>query len=244
MFKVTSFNPNAGSSVPKIMSPGTHYCRIVELKLDVPPYNKDAYSINVTLEGVDRGDDFQGIAIDKTNPTLGNYRGQIANVRSGRYPFSTYVYQGKEISRDEQIFRWVNNLAKQMGVLERMNADNVEASTIEEYVDAVKKYVTNPELWGYFTIAGQEYFTEGYDKPNYRLFFPKQEGKLFPFSALENEERQPLNLLAYDRDKHIIVKTDESASESSIQGFGGQSDTTLGMPSTPTAPGLGDLQLP
>lgn len=245
MFKSSSFNPNAGSSVPKILSPGTHYCRIAEIKLDTPPYDPEAYSINVLLEGTDRGDEFQGVAIDKHRPELGNYRGQIANVRSGRYPFSTYEYQGKTIQRDEQIFRWMNNLAKQMGVLDRMNADGVQAETIEEYVAAVAKYLTDPELWGYFTIGGQEYFQEGYDKPNYRMFFPRNEGKNFPFSALENDDRQPLNLLAFDRDKHVIL--DKSRSEAatgseSVAGFGGQ-DPLGGLGSAPAA-GLGDLQLP
>lgn len=242
MFKSTSFNPNAGVSVAKIMSPGTHYCRIIDITLDIPPYKTDAYSVNLLLEGTDRGDEFQGIAIDKNNPGLGNYRGQIANVRSGRYPFSDYNYQGKDIMRDDQIFRWVNNLAKQMGVLDKMNADNVAASTIEEYVDAVKKYLTNPELWGYFTIGGQEYFQDGYEKPNYRMFFPKQEGKLLPFSALENDERQPLNLLPYDREKHIIPAKDQPAAKAeSVEGFGGQDILST---DAPAPSGLSDLQLP
>ena len=245
MFKASNFNPNAGSNVPKILTPGTHFCRIIEMKLDTPPYDPEAYSINLLLEGTDRGDDFQGVAIDKNRPELGTYRGQIANVRSGRYPFSTYTFQGKEIQRDEQIFRWVNNLAKQMGVLDRMNADGLEAETIEEYVAAVAKYLTDPELWGYFTIGGQEYFTEGYDKPNYRMFFPKNEGKLFPYSALENDDRQPLNLLPFDRDKHIIADKSraEAAPAESVSGFGGQADPLNGLGSAPAA-GLGDLQLP
>jgi len=245
MFKASNFNPNAGSNVPKILTPGTHFCRIIEMKLDTPPYDASAYSINLLLEGTDRGDDFQGVAIDKNRPDLGTYRGQIANVRSGRYPFSTYTYQGKEIQRDEQIFRWVNNLAKQMGVLDKMNSDGVEAETIEDYVAAVAKYLTDPELWGYFTIGGQEYFTDGYDKPNYRMFFPKQEGKLFPYSALENDDRQPLNLLPFDREKHIIAdknRPQESAVES-VSGFGGQADPLGGLGTAPSA-GLGDLQLP
>jgi hypothetical protein len=242
MFKSTSFNPNAGSAVPKILTPGTHFCRIMDLKLETPPYDKEAYSINVLLEGTDRGDDFQGIAIDKANPGLGNFRGQIANVRAGRYPFSTYTYNGKEIQRDEQIFRWMNNLAKQMGVLDKMNADNVEAATIEEYVAVVKSYLINPELWGYFTLGGQEYFQDGYEKPNYRMFFPKSEGKLFPFSALEDDDRKPLNLLPFSREKHIVLAKSEGTATESVSGFGGQDPLGLTAPSTDS--GLSDLLLP
>lgn len=220
MFKSNSFNPNAGNGSSKIMNPGTHFARVIDIQLDAPPYDKEAYSVVLTLEGQDMGDDFQGLPVNKLNPAMGNYRGQIANVRSGRYPFSTYNYQGKDIMRDDQIFRWINNLAKQMGVLDKMNADNVEASNIEEYVAAVKRYVVNPELWGFFTLGGAEYFTEGYDKPNYRLFFPKAENKLFPYSALIDNDGNPVGLLAYDKAKHIVVKAPDVAEE--VPGFGGQ----------------------
>ena len=239
MFKSTSFNPNGGSSsVPKILSPGTHFCRILDMKLETPPYNTEAYSINLLVEGEDQGDDFVGLPIDKMNPSLGNHRGQIANIRAGRYPFSTFVYQGREVKRDEQIFRWVNNLAKALGVLDQMNADNVEAETIEEYVGVVKKYVTNPDTWGYFTIGGQEYFTEGYDKPNYRMFLPKSEGKLMPIASANLDERtgEPVNLLKFDRAKHIIQKAEGPAAGESLSGFGGQEPTSTGLGS--------DLMLP
>ena len=258
MFNSKNFNPSAGSSMPKIMNPGTHYARIVDMRLDAPPYKADSYFVVLQLEGVDQGDSFVGLPIDKTNPSLGNYRGQIANVRSGRYSFSDYTYDGRQITRDEQIFRWVNNLAKQMGVLEKMNADNVEAETIEDYVAIVRRYLVNPELWGYFTIGGQEYYTEGYDRPNYRLMFPKPEGKLFPFSALEDEDRKPANLIAYDAAKHIIAAKQDEPAEA-VAGFGGQAMPGFGsiantqqpnsVPnpmdllggSTPSAPGILDL---
>lgn len=222
MFKSSDFNPNAGNNVPKIINPGTHLCRVVDVKLDAPAYKKEAYFIVLTLEGPDRGPEFVGLPIDKMNPSLGNYKGQIGNVRSGRYPFSDYVYEGREISRDEQMFRWINNVAKQLGVLDAMNAGNgIQAATIEEYVDAVRKFITAPGLWAQFTVAGQEYFTEGYDRANYRLFFPKQEGKLLPYSALEDAEGNPVNFLPYNAAKHIIVKVEEPAQ--TVTEFGGQS---------------------
>lgn len=248
MFTSKSFNPNAGSNIPKILTPGTHLCRIVDMKIDVPPYKPDAFFLVLTLEGVNRGSEFVGLPKDKQNPSLGNYQGQIANVRSGRYPFSDYVYNGKEIKRDNQIFKWVNTLAKQLGVLDAMNANNVSANTIEEYVNIVKKYVTNPELWAHHTIAGQEYYSPGYDKPNYRMFYPKQELSLFPVSALEDATGNPVNLLAFDSAKHIIVK-DETVAET-VDAFGGQGVDTSFNPTdllNTTSNGMGsisDINLP
>lgn len=227
MFESKNFNPNAtGGNVPKIINPGTHLCRIVDIKLDAPPYKLDAYFIVLTLEGQDRGNDFAGLPVDKMNPSLGNYKGQIGNVRSGRYPFSDYVYQGKEIQRDEQMFRWINTLAKQLNVFDAMNAGNgIQAATIEEYINAVRKFIVQPELWAQFTIGGQEYFSEGYDKANYRLFFPKAELKMFPYSAMEDASGSPVNFLEYDAAKHIIVKVD--APEQTVTEFGGQTSNDM-----------------
>ena len=221
MFKSSNFNPNSGANAPKILTPGTHVCRIVDIKLDQPPYKKDAYFVVVTLEGPERPD-FVGLPIDKMNPALGNYKGQIGNVRNGRYPFSDYTYNGTEIKRDEQIFRWINNLAKQLNLFNAMNAgDGIQAATIEEYVDAVRSYIVKNSPFASFTFGGQEYFTEGYDKPNYRLFFPKQEGGNFPYSVLEDANGNMVNFIQFDAAKHIIVKTEEVAAP--VTEFGGQS---------------------
>jgi hypothetical protein len=231
MFKSSEFTPATGESfTSKIMNPGTHKATILDVALDVPPYDTAAYSIVLTLVGEDLGEGFEGIDVDKHNPAMGKHAGQIANVRSGRYPFSTFTYQGKEIGRDEQMFRWVNNLAKQMGVLDQMNGDNVEAENIEDYVAVVKGYLVNPELWGHFVIGGAEYFTEGYDRPNYRLFFPKNDKKLFPYSALNDHEGNPMGLLDYDETKHIIKKVIEEAAP--VASFSGQA-----APASVPAPG-------
>ncbi len=208
-FKSNDFNPNATGFTPKIMQPGKNYARIIDLKLETPHFapEKNGYFVTLVLEGKDEGEDFTGLNVDKDNPSLGTYRGQVANVNNGRYPFSDFEYNGKSIKRDDQIFKWVNNLAKQMGVLEKMNADGASAETIEDYIQLVKTYVVNPELWGYFTIAGKEYFTDGYERPNYNLFFPKAEGKLLPFSALEDGEHKLINFLEFDATKHIVKVT-------------------------------------
>jgi hypothetical protein len=234
-FKSADFKPATGAGIPKLLNPGTHYCRIVDITLDEPPYKKDAYFINLKLEGEDRGDDFQGIDIDKSNPTLGKYRGQVAYVKSGQYAFSTYTFDGKVIERDQQIFRWVNNLARQMGVLDKMNAKGVEADTIEDYVMEVRKYLIDPELWGHFTIAGKEYFNEGYSNPNYRLFFPKSIKLTHPFSAIEDEDKNPTNFIAFNAETHILKDTEGAAKKEE-----GDAEVASFEPVVATVPSIDD----
>jgi hypothetical protein len=222
MFKSSDFKESkGGNGMSKIIGPGTHYCRIVDMVLEAPGYNKDAYFVTLRLEGVDKGDEFEGLAVDKNNPSLGNYRGQVGNVKSGDWPYSTYTYEGKVIERDNQIYNWVNNLAKQMGILHKMNEKGVEGDTIEEYVSEVRKYLIDPELWGHFTIAGSEYFNEGYTTPNYRLSFPKAQPRknLFPFSALENDDRKPHNFMEFDETVHITKAKEKVEDKEPLTSF-------------------------
>ncbi len=213
-----SHNTTGGSS--KILQPGEHYCRIHDLTLVSPPWNDEAYFLCLKLEGPHMGDGFDGIAVDRDNPALGTYDGQIATVNSYRYPFSTYEYQGKEIDRDQQIFNWVNALATQMGVMNDVQKSKIQAETIEEYVTAIKPFLCNPELWGTFTVAGREYYKDGYDKPNYNLFFPKKSGKLFPYTVKENAEGEPVeNLLRYNEKEHILL-AEAPATPTEVDGFG------------------------
>lgn len=198
MFKTTDYNPNGGMTTPKIMSPGTQLCRIINISLEKPSYDVNQYSIVLTLEGVKEGESFVGIAKDKNNPSLGNYEGQLGFVKNGQYAFSTYTYDGKTITRDDQMFRWINTLATQLGVFEKMNADGISGETIEDYIDNVKPYLINPELWGYFTIGGKEYFTAGYTNPNYGMFFPKMKDKKYPY-ALDLTK-----VLEFNSEAHII----------------------------------------
>jgi hypothetical protein len=214
MFNAASYNPNATGSIPKVLNPGSHISRIAGLSLDEPSYEagKGSYFINVLLEGQPEGEGFEGIQIDKTNPALGRYKGKIATVKSGRYPFSDFTYQGKMITRDEQMFRFIMNLSTQLGVLESIQNDGVQGESIEEYFENVKPYLIN--RWAFFTLAGQEYFTEGYDKPNYRLFFPKGKAKIHPFSALKNEKGEVIQFLKFDPVEHIVVAKPADAAPS------------------------------
>lgn len=253
MFKSSDYKEKKGNSVPKIIQPGTQYCRILDIKLDIPPYKKEGYFIILKLEGVDQGDEFVGLEIDKNNPSLGHYRGQVANVKTTQYAITDYVFNNKPIKRDKQIFNFINNLAKQLNVLETMNKNNVSGATIEEYVDSAKKYLIDPELWAYFTIGGIEYFNEGYSNPNYKLLLPKpiygnkKTDTKFPFALTDTDE----NFIKFDAEKHIIHKAEEDAnaakeSATPVDSFEPQTDGTvsLGTDMDITRAGDSDMELP
>jgi hypothetical protein len=227
----------ANSNIPKILDPGQHYARIVDLYLDIPPYDKKAYNIMVMLEGLPQPEGFEGLDIDSNNPSMGKFKGQVARVRSGKFSFSDFTTQkGEFISRDEQMFRWLNFLATGMGVWDKVVKSGKTASTIEDYAEVIASFVVDPELWGFFTVAGQEY-TNGKGYKAWRLFFPKGSGKAHPFAYASDPEAEPMNFIAYDKGEHLEFEKPKAGGQTggaSVSGFGGQQDAG---PSPITGPG-------
>lgn len=226
-FVAKKFSENSRS---KILRPGTHYARIVDIRIDVPAYNKDAMSLVFILEGPELPD-FVGAVKNKLNPSEGNYKGQIAYVKSGKYPFSEYTYKGNVYPRDPQIFRFINNLAQGLGVLDKMVEDGIGGETIEEYIYNASKYIIDEELYAYFTIGGKEEKSAEYGL-NYRMYFPKSEKTssgvyLQPFFKAEaglKDEHLKDNMIIFDDAKHIerdaVVESSALEEKSASMGSG------------------------
>lgn len=213
-FSLNDFNPAEGNYVSKILLPGTHKCRIIDLKLERPPYDKDQYNLIFVLEGEEIGDGFEGIQIDKNNPARGNYKGQIASVRSGQFGFKDWVYKGKNILRDESIQTYLGSFLTQMGILEKFQSLKVECHTIEDLVAAVKSFVCKPDFWMYFTIGGQKYFKDGSDFPNYSLYLPKRvEGKYAYAMTQDNSNFFTFNEAVHIYEKKVSEDASETVSE-------------------------------
>jgi hypothetical protein len=207
-FGLNDFKPSEGNYVSKIMLPGTHECKLLDLKLEAPPYDKSQYNLIFVLEGPDLGEDFKGLAINRLDPSKGNYKGQIASVRSGQYGYKDWVYNGKDIKRDESIQNFLGGFLTQVGLLEEFKTLGIEADTIEELVTNVKNFIVSKNTTFAFTIAGQKYFKDGSEYPNYSLFLPKKvEGK-FPFAAtLEDEKLLPFNEAVHITEKGVAAST-------------------------------------
>lgn len=234
------FNANdytASNFVGKIFNPGTHVLQMLDIVIDIPSYDTSAMHLEFLLETQPIGGEFEGIDIDKNNPARGKYKGQIGRVKAGQYPFSTYEWQGKTIDRDQQIYNYLMKMADQLNVLDKIKASNVQANEITDYIAKIKPFMIG--AWGMFTIAGKEYFKEGYTNANYRLFFPKPEHRagLFPFSAKRDAEGKVIKLISFDESKHIVPekKADPQAAQN-VTGF----STTGFNPGQPAAaPGTG-----
>lgn len=214
---------SGGSSISKVIQPGNVIAKVLDIKLDVPPYDSSAYNIVLTLE-TEPIEGFEGLAIDKDNPELGNYKGQVGRVQTQQYSYNDYTSkEGKVTKKEDMIFKWLWNFAKEIGASEKLIADDIQADSIEDYLDAAKKYLIDPDKYIHFCIAGSEYENKaGYTQ--YRLFIAKPEKSKLGYELYKAGEA-PSKLLKFDEATHIKRKKTEKVD--SFEGKDANDDLAL-----------------
>jgi len=218
-FSLNEFTPSEGTGnyVSKIMLPGTYTCKVKDLKLEKPPYDATQYNLVFVLEGpaIEDGD-FVGLPINRLDPSRGNHKGQVANVKSQQYAYKDWEYKGKKILRDDSIQNWLGNFLKGVNMLERFQALNVTAESIEDLVAEIRSFLLKEDLEYAFTIAGQRYYKEGSEYPSYSLYFPKKaEGKV-AYAVDQDAE----NFLQFNEAIHVTdKKAADKPTEPGIEGF-------------------------
>ena len=214
---------SGSGSISKVIQPGNVIAKVLDIKLDVPPYDSSAYNIVLTLE-TEPIEGFQGLAIDKDNPELGNYKGQVARVQTQQYSYNDYTSkEGKVTKKEDMIFKWLWNFAKEVGASEKLIADDIQADSIEDYLDAAKKYLIDPDKYIHFCIAGSEYENKaGYTQ--YRLFIAKPEKSKLGYELYKAGEA-PSKLLKFDEATHIKRKKTEKVD--SFEGKDANDDLSL-----------------
>lgn len=201
--------------IAKVINPGTQRVHLLDIVLEQPSFGNGAYQIQLQMETepiLDEG--FVGLAIDKMDPSKGNYSGQAARVKSQPFLFTDYEYNGVTTAKEQQVFRYLIKLADNIGKREIL--DKVQASTIEEYVAKAKVVLCDPANWFYATIGGEEYdnvASDGKTYTSYRLVMPKVKGKETVFTL---DPANP-NFVKFNPDLHIKKKKVAEA----VTSFGG-----------------------
>ena len=195
-----------GNSISKVIQPGNIVARVYDMKLEVPPYDSNALNVILYLETAPVTDaGFEGLPINKDNPDLGNFAGQVARVQTQQYSYTDYTNKdGITTTKEQAIFRWLWKFAKEVGASEQMIAKDVSGSSIEEFVENSKPYLVSMDRYIHFCIGGSEYENKsGYTQ--YRLFVVKPEKDKFPFQ-LSSDGEHPTKLITFDPAVHIKKK--------------------------------------
>jgi hypothetical protein len=214
-----------GSSIPKIIQPGNVIARVLDMTLEVPPYDSNAFNLILSIETKPIGEGFEGLPIDKDVPDLGTYQGQIAKVLTQQYSYSDYTNkEGKTTTKEDMIFRWLWSFAKEIKVADILREKDISGDTIQEYLENAKAYLIDKDRWIHWCIGGSEYENKaGYTQ--YRLFVVKYEKNKSGFE-LYQEGVQPTRLIKFDESVHIKKKK-PSDDVTSFSGRDGSSDLDL-----------------
>ena len=189
----------------KTITPGNVTGKIYDLTLK-PGYNQGSYYLVLSIE-TSPIDDFEGFFIDPSDESKGRHQGQVGRVRFSQYAYETKTLpSGVKVDRDDNILKALMTLAKAQNTIDGIN--DVEADTIEEFVEEAKKVICN-DTYLHFCIAGKAYTNkEGYTA--YDCYLPKASNKKYGFS---NDETA---VITFNEKDHIIPekkKETESVSD-------------------------------
>ena len=210
--------PSEGSGVPKVLQPGNHTVTINTVKIEVPPYNKDAINIILGVEGPDMGENFEGFWINKDDESLGRHKGQVASVKLSQYAYADGTTKsGISIKRDVELLKALQTLCKTLNCNDWLLAQNNNHDTMESLFAqfAEDKPFAGKQL--YCCIAGSEYTNkQGYT--NFDLYFPRTNRGS---SAYEIAGIKGSQVVLFNEEIHIRRKKVEP-----VQSFGDSTVTT------------------
>ena len=173
------------------------------------------------LETEDMGPDFDGFMIDKDNPELGKYKGQVGRVKTSEWAYMDgETKSGQQVSRDIDILKAVKNLCQAMGILNWYDEQDEKHETIEELIAAFNADAPFKDRWMDYCIAGREYLNkQGYT--NYDLYLPKFTKGYAPYATLDNESK----LIQFDANVHI-----KKAEVKPVESFGDDMEAAPAKP--------------
>jgi len=204
MINTINIPESTGSSIPKTLQPGNVVFKVHSVKLDSPPYDRDAFNFSVSVESKEI-EGFEGFLIDKNDESLGRFKGQVGNIRLNQYPLKDAVTKsGTEIKRDLELIKLIKTFCNVVGATEWLISQNDKHDTFESLIQQLNADKPFANKWIRACVGGSEYVNKaGYT--NYDLYIPKAAGNTVSMessSVLESESK----LMTFDSEKHLRKK--------------------------------------
>lgn len=204
------------SKVSKTINPGNTVAKINDITLK-KGYNEGSYILELHVESQPVQDpSFEGFYIDKDNPSKGRYAGQVGKIRYSQYAYeSKTLPSGVKIDRDQSILKAILLISKSLGCLDEVN--EVEADTIEEFINKVKPIIIHTGKFMHYCVAGKAYTNkEGYTA--YDLFLPKATGGKYVMTDSED------SVVTFTEKDHIIAEKKKTENVDSFEPKASSSD--------------------
>lgn len=219
MISSKDLGSSEGPSVSKTISPGEHVCKINKITLETPPFNSEALNLVLHIETEPMGDDFEGFFIDKDNPELGRYLGQVGRVKTSEYAYlDGTTKSGIKVSRDLDIVRVIKTLCSITKCHSWLETNDNKHETIQDYVGAFNEDKPFKDAYIKMCIGGKEYLNkEGYT--NFDLYLARTQRGTYNMEASDVDENSS-KLVKFDANIHIKRK------KTDVDSFGGNVTTS------------------
>lgn len=199
----------------KFLQPGNISCKIEGVYLEKDKFNETGYFMILDLEGPDMGEGFQGLLVDKDDPSKGLRKGPVGRVKTHEYSYKDGIIPatGAVVSRDNDIMRMISNICKETDSLSWLEEQDDKHDRIEAFVEAFNRDKPFKDKYLRFCIAGREWVKDKFT--NYELFLPKFTRNEVPF---ESETKEEANSKVYKFDKEVHIKKKKTNSVDSFSG--------------------------
>ena len=149
MFSTKGQEVKKGGSNSKSLEPGVAYAHIYSANVRTASTGKKC--LELVLEGPELPD-FEGWAVDKTNPDGDKFKGQSAKVSATIY---TADYESEDVNKND-ILRKIITIADSVGLRDEVDAlsSNKAINSIEAWVEAAVNILKGHNL--YFFLVGTE----------------------------------------------------------------------------------------
>jgi hypothetical protein len=205
-----------GGGLPKTIQPGNYSLKINSVYLDDFKFIEGAKHLIMNVE-TEEIEGFEGFLVDKADPSLGHFKGQIGRVKASQYAFADgKTKSGIVIYRDRSTLIFLSNLCKALGQSEWFATQDNKHDTIDEFVNAFNEEAPFKDVFMDFCIAGKEYESNsGYT--NYDLWLPKSSKKGYAYVEKDSDR-----LLEYNAVDHL-----KKIEATKVSGFGDSNDTDV-----------------
>lgn len=207
MLNTKDIKTGGGGTTPKTLQPGNTKLTILKVDLEDFKFKPDGLNMILHCEGGDMGSDFEGFFINKSNESLGRYKGQVGRIKAGEWAFADGTTKsGIAVSRDQDILKFLKNLCIELDCVKWLEDQDGKHATIQSLVTQFNTDAPFKGKWMNVCIAGKEYLNkEGY--PAYELFFPKFSKTGVPFETVEKEKSR---VQQFNEKEHIRKKNVEN----------------------------------
>ncbi len=207
----------SGGGLSKTIKPGNITAKINNIQLDDFKFIEGAVHLVLNLE-TEPIEGFEGFFIDKDNPDLGHYKGQIGKVQASQYAFADGTTKsGIKIERDKNVLIFLKKVCAALGKDEWFLSQNNKHNTIHEFIDAFNRDKVSKDIFLDFCVAGKEYENKnGYTA--YNLFLPKNNTGKYVFGEINSPK-----VMVFAENNHIIKMAKPVAAP--LKSFG--DDTSL-----------------